>query len=316
MPEQPDKAYLDNLSRETDFLRDPLEKVYRLIDILGAIVSAPGIQGNLALKGGTALQFIYLDFRRLSVDIDFNYIGSVKRDKMMEDRKTIHKMLSRIFQEFNYKLGNNFSFHALEQYVLTYENCVGNNDRMKVEINYLERLPVVPIIQKPMKHPFDFLEGGPIPTFRYEELAAQKTRALIARATPRDLYDLYLISKHSESFDLDLYRKLTLFYLCLNPDDIRKISLELIDDIDDKDIKRHLAPMLRRREYAVDLEEMKKACLKMVEPVLCLTDEELDFLEEFYERNSFKQKLLFGDIELDSNLIEHPGLKWRLKTND
>ncbi|MFO7991765.1 MAG: nucleotidyl transferase AbiEii/AbiGii toxin family protein [Thermoplasmata archaeon] len=316
MPEQPDKAYLDNISRETDFLRDPLEKVYRLIDLLGAIVSAPTIQGNLTLKGGTALQFIYLDFRRLSVDIDFNYIGSVKRDKMIEDRKKIHKMLSRIFQEFNYKLENNFSFHALEQYILTYENCVGNNDRMKVEINYLERLPVIPIIQKSMKHPFDFLEVGSIPTFQYEELAAQKTRALISRATPRDLYDIYLISKHSKPFDIDLYRKLTLFYLCLNPDDIRKISLELIDNIDNKDIKRHLAPMLRRREYSVDLEEMKKACLKMVEPVLCLTDEERDFLEEFYERNSFEQKILFGDIELDADLMEHPGLKWRLKTRD
>lgn len=51
-------------------------------------------------------------------------------------------MLHRIFQEYNYKLENNLSFHALEQYVLTYENCVWNNDRMKVEINYLERLPV------------------------------------------------------------------------------------------------------------------------------------------------------------------------------
>ncbi len=310
MPD-PDRTYMDRVSGETDFLRDPLEKVYRLIEILETIVSAPGIQDKVVLKGGTALQFLYLDFKRLSMDIDFNYIGSVEKRGMMEERKDIHKMLSRIFNEFGYILEKNISSHALEQYVLTYENCVGNNDRMKVEVNYLERLPVLPIVQISVKHPFRFPQDILVPTYRYEELAAQKTRALINRATPKDLYDLYLISK--TPMDLNLFRKVTIFYLCLDPQDVRKRTIELIKNIDEKDIKRQLAPMLRRREYSVDLESMKDACLALVELILDLSEDELVFLNDFYEKNVFDQKRLFGDAELKTDLTKHPGIEWRFR---
>ncbi len=316
MPSAPDKVYLDNVSRETDFLRDPLEKVYRLLELLGTITSAPDIEGKLVLKGGTALQFIYLDFKRLSVDIDFNYIGSLDRDVMQEERAKISDMLSKIFKEYGYNLESNIRSYAEEQYVLGYTNSVGNNDRIKVDINYLERLPVMPVIQKEAKHPFDILKIKPIPTFQYEEIIAQKTRALITRATPRDLYDVHLISQGTVPFDSELYRKLTLFYLSLTSEDVREMTTELITDIDDQDVKRHLAPMLRRRDYTINLDKLKGSCLKLVEPILTLTDDEIKFFGKFYGKKVFEQKLLFGDVKLDFDLSTHPGVQWRFQNKE
>jgi predicted nucleotidyltransferase component of viral defense system len=314
MPSAPDRAYLDRISAETDFVRDPLEKVYRLLELLRTITTAPDIEGKLALKGGTALQFIYQDYRRLSVDIDFNYIGSTDREKMLEDREKIQNMLSRIFNESKYEPEERISSHAEEQNILAYTNSAGNRDRLKVELNYLERLPALPIVMKTVTHPFEILGNVTVPTYQYEELIAQKTRALITRATPRDLYDAYLISQKKVPYDWELYRKLTIFYLCLASEDVRRTTTALIDAVDARDIRRHLVPMLRRREYSVGLDELKMACLNTAKSILSFTDEEREFLDLFYDEKQFRQELLFGDIDLKTDLNSHPGVKWRLQS--
>ncbi len=314
MPSAPDRTYLDRISAETDFVRDPLEKVYRLLELLRTITTAPDIEGKLALKGGTALQFIYQDYRRLSVDIDFNYIGSTNREKMLEDREKVQSMLSRIFDELKYELEERISSHAEEQNILVYINSAGNRDRLKVELNYLERLPVLPIVHEVVKHPFGILGDVSVPTYQYEELIAQKTRALITRATPRDLYDVYLISQKKVPYDWELYRKLAIFYLCLASEDVRKTTTEMIEAVDARDVRQHLVPMLRRREYSVDLDELKGACLKIAEAILSFTDDEKEFLDLFYDKKQFKQELMFGDIKVPTDLNSHPGVRWRLQS--
>ena len=73
-----DLRELQKIQRETGFNPGFIEKVYQLTRILAAIYSDRNLKGNLALKGGTALNFIYLDIPRLSVDLDFNFIGAVE----------------------------------------------------------------------------------------------------------------------------------------------------------------------------------------------------------------------------------------------
>ncbi len=313
MPRAPDRRYLERIAAETDFTRDTLEKVFRLLELLKAITAAPGIKGKLALKGGTALQFIHLGLRRLSVDIDFNYVGSVDRGAMLDDRKAIGEMMPRIFREFGYELEEIIDSHAEEQNILLYTNCVGNRDRLKVELNYLERLPVLPIVAEAVKHPFETIGPVSVPVFQYEELIAQKTRALITRATPRDLYDIYLFSSAAKHFDWNLYRKLTIFYLCLAKDDVRKIDIGKIEAVTRQDIRRHLVPMLRKREYEVDLSEIRGACLDIAERIMKFTDSEAEFLDIFYDERKFDQEMLFGAESLTTDLNKHPGVVWRLQ---
>lgn len=97
-----DRQMFEDLSERTGFQIDVLEKVYRLAELLGEIVEV-GIGDQLTLKGGTAVNFLYLDLPRLSVDIDLDYIGSVEKEQMKKDREEIDDVLNRLFRTLNYK---------------------------------------------------------------------------------------------------------------------------------------------------------------------------------------------------------------------
>ena len=78
---------IDNIketANATGFIRDTVEKVMRLIDILESIFSTKW-KDKLVLKGGTAINVFYVNMPRLSVDIDLDYIG-VSREEMLADK--------------------------------------------------------------------------------------------------------------------------------------------------------------------------------------------------------------------------------------
>jgi len=68
-----DKNYISQRASAFGFIRDTLEKVYRLADILEYLNSDPILKGKLALKGGTAINLTIFNLPRLSVDIDLDY---------------------------------------------------------------------------------------------------------------------------------------------------------------------------------------------------------------------------------------------------
>jgi len=70
------ESYLTQLALETGFEKETLEKVIRLGEILADVARHPFLSSVLALKGGTALNLCFGEPKRLSVDLDFNYVGS------------------------------------------------------------------------------------------------------------------------------------------------------------------------------------------------------------------------------------------------
>lgn len=82
-----DKSYFEKRSKETGFLRDNLEKVFRLADILEYINKNPLLKECLALKGGTAINLVVFNMPRLSVDIDLDFCKLVSREEMLIYRK-------------------------------------------------------------------------------------------------------------------------------------------------------------------------------------------------------------------------------------
>lgn len=83
--------YLQRCSAETGYAVGPLEKVIRLGEMAGEIGRHPLLGRVLALKGGTALNLCHGAPRRLSVDLDFNYIGHLEREKMLEERPKLEE---------------------------------------------------------------------------------------------------------------------------------------------------------------------------------------------------------------------------------
>lgn len=260
-----DRQMFEELSEETNFQVDVLEKVYRLTELLEEI-SRTDLEEKLVLKGGTAINFIYFDFPRLSVDLDLDYIGAVKKDQMLEDRKQIQESLGRLFDLLGYKPEERSSY-ALLQHNLFYENSAENRDRVQLEINFLKRVPFLQPVEVEFTTPFD-LPDFPINTLKTEELFGRKVKALVARATPRDLYDIDRLLSSEIQTDREIMKKCFLFSLCLDGDPRQVGSYShILDQISPNDIKRSLLPMLRKGE-ATDLEKMKGRVTPLLEQFL------------------------------------------------
>jgi len=85
----PSREYLQTCSIQTGFQIATLEKVIRLGEMAGDITRHPFLGKVLALKGGTALNLCFGPPKRLSVDLDYNYVGNLEREDMLKDRPNV-----------------------------------------------------------------------------------------------------------------------------------------------------------------------------------------------------------------------------------
>lgn len=86
---------LGRMAKELGFVRDTLEKVYRLVDVLQFMENDELLSVSIALKGGTAINLTIFDLPRLSVDIDLDYCKSLDRKEMLKDREIITDRISK-----------------------------------------------------------------------------------------------------------------------------------------------------------------------------------------------------------------------------
>ena len=277
MPETPGRSYFSKLSGTTGFKIDSLEKVHRLMTILGRMQEIRELSG-LALKGGTAIQGFEFGFRRLSVDIDLNYIGSARKADMMRERPEIGKALLFLLDDLGYRVDPPRETYALTQFDSHFVNQSGGLDHLKVEVNFLERLPVIAVAKRQFHHPFEDIGPFPVLGYRAEELFAGKIRALLTRSTARDIYDASMISQKLETIDRPLFRGTSLFYLAMQKDDPRLMGTQTIQNVTDGQVRDILMPMLSRSE-TVDVNAMKGNAIDLAEELLKMTSKELAFFD-------------------------------------
>lgn len=188
---QLDKMILGRMAKELGFVRDTLEKVCRLADVLKFMEEDKFLSKSIALKGGTAINLTIFNLPRLSVDIDLDYCKSIEREKMLVDRDTITDKISKYMKSNRYVLSpKSKTYHALDSFVYEYVNAGGVRDNLKIEINYMLRCHVLSTSRREVKLPWNqeqltVLSVAPL------EIFASKTVALLTRTAPRDLYDIY-----------------------------------------------------------------------------------------------------------------------------
>ena len=90
------------MAKETNFIKDNVEKVMRLADILEFVFTSKW-KDKLVLKGGTAINLFYRELPRLSVDIDLDYIGDTKEEMEKDKEELWHFLQMALFQK-NYSL--------------------------------------------------------------------------------------------------------------------------------------------------------------------------------------------------------------------
>jgi len=116
---KPDRKYYESLSEKTNFQKDILEKVFRLADLLRTIYDTEFLTGKLVIKGGTAINFIYFNMPRPSVDIDFNFVSGEQREDMLKSRENFDKILTKIFTMNGYEM-EKIKRYALLQYTANF----------------------------------------------------------------------------------------------------------------------------------------------------------------------------------------------------
>jgi predicted nucleotidyltransferase component of viral defense system len=152
-----------------------------------------------------------------------------------------------------------------------------------------------------------------INTLSVIELFGTKIKALIERAAPRDLYDVYnmLNQKIIHSNQQDLLRKTILFYLAVGAK--KKIEqpfdFENISALKYRSIRANLAPVLKKTEH-FDFETAKTEVKKYLNELTAFTGNEKQFLENFNQGN-YTPKLLFDDDEIINRIEKHPMAIWR-----
>ena len=304
---------LEKVARETGFIRDNLEKVIRLSNILEFLVSNDNLKGKVVLKGGTAINLTVFDMPRLSVDIDLDYCINSDKDTMMADRAVIGQEILGYMQSNGYTLHpSSKNTHALDSMVFSYLNAVGNNDNIKIEINYMMRTHILEPLTRKTSVPF--IEEVDVYALSPLELFGSKIKALIERAALRDMYDVNRMIKQKIFKDdqMDMLRKIVVFYLAVGgknkPE--KEYSFEKIQNIKFPQIRSSLIPVLKKTEK-FDLEEAKANVVSFLAKLLSLGEAEKNFIDSF-NQGEYKPELLFDDGQIIERIKDHPMALWKI----
>lgn len=297
------------LAGKTGFLAHYLEKIYRLLSLLEEISKSQDLSGEIALKGGTAINHFFFKYPRLSIDLDFDYLIPVPKDELEGRMNSVEAVLKRIFRFLQYEVSDK-KMIGHSQYYLRYGTQFGGHDVIKVEVNYLLREHLAEPIMKAPYAPFEM--SFKMKILSMEEIYAAKCTALLDRGTPRDLFDVYYFrTQNDHPFDFRKFRRFFLFYSSLSRRNIRKFKqdTDIVEAITDKDIKNHLW-MLLSKENRFKRSVMLKTVLPFLKELLDLNASEKKFFELFCN-GKVDFGLLFDDKGLSSRLANHPMVLWR-----
>lgn len=308
------ESEVNELAKKNSFNRNMTEKVLRLYSIL-EFLNKEQFEGAFSLKGGTAINLFLLDLPRLSVDIDLDFNLPLSKEEMLVKRNFFNVLIQKYMEENNYSLSDKSKFiHSLDSFVYAYTSTSGAIDSLKIEINYSDRVHVLKSIKSPSSNKLN----SKITVMRLsdEELIGSKINALIARTTPRDVYDVYTLFKTGHVKNESLIRKISIFYLCLAseiPIDIERLlatAIEKINNLTFQKIKQALIPVLHKG-IVFNVKETTSCVAKELKRFFILDENDRTFIEKLNHK-TFDPTTLFASFNVQ-DVSNHPMGIWKTK---
>jgi len=301
------------------YRQEIIEKVIWLMEILNAIADDSYLSTRLALKGGTALNLFHFGLPRLSVDADLNYIGAIDRDIMLSERPEVENRIKNLFERMGLKQSRNPREHAGGKMVWRYPGALGNQGNVEVDINYMYRVPLLPI----EKRDSIIMAGKQITNLQVldiHELAAGKLTALLERQTGRDFFDANELFKYAK-INRDKLRNIFVLYsaMCSKKD---MLSLTISDiTVDKRDFKNKLIPVMKNNfcDGFTSTAEWTATIINNVQKgfgsLLPYTPLEVKFIRSVINGTGVNPELFIDNENLvDFSLIKkHPALLWAKK---
>lgn len=204
-----DRQELSDFARELSLALHVVEKDYVLGWLLAGISAHDALAGHWVFKGGTCLKKCYFETYRFSEDLDFTITedGQINENFLLA---AFREVAEWIYEASGIEIpGDQIRFKIADIPGGKYaEGCVyyvgpiqqrRNLARIKFDLTSKEKLVLAPVARE-VHHPYsDRPEAGiHILSYGFEEVFAEKVRALAERERPRDLYDVVHLYRHDE----------------------------------------------------------------------------------------------------------------------
>lgn len=304
--------HIAGLATETGFRPETLEKVIRLGEFAADVGRHPLLSRVLALKGGTALNLMFGAPARLSVDLDYNYIGQEDRTGMQSDRPEVERAIVIIGEGQGYRVQQSRDAHAGRKIYLSYTSSAGTRDRIEVDLNFLFRIPLGKVTTRPLWQP----PGVACPDVRVvplEELFAGKLRATLDRAMPRDLFDTIRLPGYGAGlWDSQQLRRVHVALAATLPRPLYQYGQDRFERVTDRSIEQQLAPMLHADEQPV-ASELKAQAWSVMKPLVTLDEAEREYIDRVHAGELSPELLFPDDEDMANRLARHPALLWKIE---
>ncbi|MBI4005515.1 MAG: nucleotidyl transferase AbiEii/AbiGii toxin family protein [Gammaproteobacteria bacterium] len=205
-----DRQEVMELAREFGLAPNIIEKDYALGWMLAGISAHPELGQSWVFKGGTCLKKCYFETYRFSEDLDFTLTDPAHLDEQfLIDSFT--RLAEWVYDNTGIEIPQDtirFDVHDNPRGNLSVEGRVGfrgplqrqgDAPRIKLDLTNDELLVLDPVMRE-VHHPYsDKPENGiHILSYCFDEVFAEKIRALSERERPRDLYDVIHLYRHDE----------------------------------------------------------------------------------------------------------------------
>ena len=309
---RPSLEFLERCSAQTGFQIAALEKVVRLGEMAGDIARHPLLGGILALKGGTALNLCFGRPLRLSVDLDFNYIGGAEREKMLEARPRLEAAVADLARRRGYLVQKSADAFAGRKLYLLYRSVLSQNDRIEIDLNFLFRVPIAGTDKKPLWQPGE-LDRPEVLVVGREELIIGKLLAFLERGAAKDVWDTAHIKESADNvLKSVLFRARFIAMSAVLDHPLPSYGRSRLEGlVTDRIAVERLGPMLALSSVPPAKELIEKAWA-VVGPLLKLDPPEEEYIKAIYE-DELKTELLFpGAPEEAARFNGHPAILWKL----
>jgi predicted nucleotidyltransferase component of viral defense system len=205
-----DRQEVMEFAREFGLAPQVIEKDYVLGWMLAGIAAHPDIGQSWVFKGGTCLKKCYFETYRFSEDLDFTLTDPAHLDEQFL-LTTFAGIAEWVYEQtgievphdtVKVELYDNPRGNHSAQSRLGYRGPMrrgGDVPRIKLDLTDDEVVVLEPTVRE-VHHPYSDKPGDgiKIQCYSFEEVFAEKIRALSERERPRDLYDVVHLYRHDE----------------------------------------------------------------------------------------------------------------------
>lgn len=184
--------------REWGLREDVVEKDYVIGWVLWGIGADEALSTSWAFKGGTSLKKCYLETYRFSEDLDFTVLpgGPVLAEDLMP---ILQRALERVHQQSGIVFSDRaplLKTHAAGRYTEGRVYYRGPRNApsvasLKLDLSASEQVARPTVLQEiAHAYPDELPRPGTVRCYSFDEVFAEKIRAMGERSRPRDLYDI------------------------------------------------------------------------------------------------------------------------------